>query len=402
MSTKASFTKDSSRRSGRWLTQGTGEAAYQAFIPAPLPPEPAIALGPELTERLQAASLALGRLDGIGRLLGRPEDLLYGYVRKEALLSSQIEGTQSSFTDLLLHENQAAPGVPLDDVREVSNYIGALSHGLELLSEIPVSLRLIRSVHEKLVQGTRGQNQQPGEFRKSQNWIGGSRPGNAMFVPPPAHEVLPALSDLEKFMHSRETPTLLKVGMVHAQFETIHPFLDGNGRVGRMLIPLLMVSEGILERPWLYMSLHFKRNRARYYDLLQRTRTHGDWESWLLFYLDGVALVAAEAVERIREIIALFEADRRIVETSRGGSIYQQAALQSNMLVYELLKKRVAVRIPEAAEETKTSKPTVKRALDELAKLGIAREVTGKERGKLYLYQRYLEILNRDTEDAIR
>lgn len=367
-------------------------------MPAPLPPEPPVQIDSPLAEKLQTASLALGRLDGIGRLLRGPEELLYSYVRKEAVLSSQIEGTQSSFADLILHENHAAPGVPLNEITEVSNYIGALNHGLELLKDLPVSLRLIRAVHEKLVTGTRGENQTPGEFRRSQNWIGGSRPGNAKFVPPPPHEVLPALSELEKFIHSRDTPTLLKVAFVHVQFETIHPFLDGNGRVGRMLIPLILVAEGLLERPWLYVSLHFKRHRSEYYELLQRVRTHGDWESWLNFYLDGVALVADEAVEKIRELLDLFESDRRLVESSRGGSIYQQAALQSNILVYELLKKRIAIRIPEAAEELGSSKPTVTRALDELQKLGIAREITGKSRGKVFTYQKYMDILNRDKD----
>ncbi|HXS18018.1 MAG TPA: Fic family protein [Polyangiaceae bacterium] len=397
MTRKAFFTKETQRISGTWVKQGTDPGSYEAFVPAPLPPEPPVQLDPSLANKLQKASLALGRLDGIGRLLRGPEELLYSYVRKEAVLSSQIEGTQSSFADLVLHENHAAPGVPLNDLKEVSNYIDALNHGLKLLEELPVSLRLIRAVHEKLVAGTRGENQTPGEFRRSQNWIGGTRPGNAKFVPPPPHEVLPSLSHLEKFIHSRDTPTLIKVAFVHVQFETIHPFLDGNGRVGRMLIPLILVAEGLLERPWLYVSLHFKRRRSEYYDLLQRVRTHGDWESWLHFYLDGIAIVAEEAVEKIRELLELFESDRRLVESSRGGSIYQQAALRSNILVYDLLKKRIAIRIPEAAQELGSSKPTVTRALDELQKLGIAHEVTGKSRGKIFAYRKYMDILNRDT-----
>lgn len=397
MTGNASFTNPNSRSAGQWIQQGSGESAYKAFIPRSLPPAPPVQLDFSLAEKLQAASLALGRLDGIGRLLRGPEELLYSYVRKEAVLSSQIEGTQSSFADLVLHEHHAAPGVPLNDLTEVSNYIGALNHGLDLLKTLPVSLRLIRALHTKLVEGTRGENQTPGEFRRSQNWIGGSRPGNAKFVPPPPHEVMPALSELEKFIHSRDTPALIKVAFVHVQFETIHPFLDGNGRVGRMLIPLLLVAEGMLERPWLYVSLHFKRRRSEYYDLLQRVRTHGDWESWLHFYLEGIAAVSDEAVEKIREVLQLFEDDRDLVGSSRGGSIYQQAALQSNVLVYELLKKRIAIRIPEAAEELGSSKPTVTRALDELQKLGIAKEITGKTRGKVFVYAKYMEILNRDT-----
>src|SRR5690606_24158991 len=218
----------------------------------------------------------------------------------------------------------------------------------------------------------------PGEFRRSQNWIGGSMPGNAVFVPPPPQEVMPALGALEKYLHNEDVPVLLKAGLIHVQFETIHPFLDGNGRVGRMLIPLLFIAEGALERPWLYMSLHFKRHRSTYYELLQSVRTRGAWEPWLSFYLEGVAHVADEAVAKIRELLALFERDRKKVGGSRSGSIYQRVALHSNLDVYEYLRRRIAVRIPEAAGALGTTKPTVTRALDELAELGIAREATGK------------------------
>jgi Fic family protein len=376
---------------------GSGGAAYRAFVPAPLPPDPPLHIDEHLQLKLEAAGLALGRLDGIGRLLPGPDELLYSYVRKEAVLSSQIEGTQSSLADLLLHENSAAPGVPLDDVQEVSNYIRAMNHGIDLLKTLPLSLRLIREVHKVLVEGTRGAHQTPGEFRRSQSWIGGSMPGNAAFVPPPPNEVMPALGALEKYLHADGAPALVKAGLVHAQFETIRPFLDGNGRVGRMLIPLLMVAEGALERPWLYVSLHFKRHRATYYELLQRVRTHGAWEQWLSFYLDGVAQIAAEAVEKIRELLALFERDRKAVGGSRGGSIYQRVALHSNLEVYEYMRRQIAIRIPEAAEALGTTKPTVARALDELTGLGIAREVTGKPRNRLYVYQEYLDVLNRDT-----
>ncbi|HEY4103511.1 MAG TPA: Fic family protein [Polyangiaceae bacterium] len=349
-----------------------------------------------MQQKLERASVALGRLDGIGRLLPGPDELLYSYVRKEAVLSSQIEGTQSSIADLLLHENSVAPGVPNEDVREVSNYIGALNRGIELLATLPPSLRLIREVHKVLVSGTRGDEQAPGEFRKSQNWIGGSMPGNAAFVPPPAHEVIGALSALEKFMHAKQVPTLLKVGLVHAQFETIHPFLEGNGRVGRMLIPLMLVALGMLDRPWLYVSLHFKRHRSMYYKLLQRVRTDGAWEDWLSFYLDGVASVAEEAVEKVRELMALFERDRGKVGRSRAGSIYQQVALHTNVAIYDYLKARIAIRVPEAAIACGTTKPTVARALDDLERIGIAHEVTGKPRNRVYVYQEYLDILNHD------
>jgi len=384
-------------RAGTWETQGSGPSAYRAFVPKPLPPNPPVAIDAGFAKKLEAAGLALGRLDGIGRLLRGPEELLYSYVRKEAVLSSQIEGTQSSLADLLLHESGDVGGVPVDDLKEVSNYIHALDYGVELLKTLPMSLRLIREVHRVLVTGTRGTHQTPGEFRRSQNWIGGSMPGNAIFVPPPVHEVMPALGALEKYFHSSDVPVLLKAGLVHAQFETIHPFLDGNGRVGRMLIPLLLVAEGALERPWLYMSLHFKRRRSEYYELLQKVRTDGAWEEWLSFYLDGIAGVADEAVAKIRDLLRLFEQDRRTVETSRGGSIYQRAALQSNLDVYDYLRRRIFVRIPETAEACGTTKPTVARALGELQHLGIVREVTGKPRSRVFVYSKYLEILNQDA-----
>jgi len=397
---KAAFTKPpvpppAAARAGAWEKQGTGEAAFFAFIPRPLPPNPALLLDDQLQRRLESASLALGRLDGIGRLLPGPDELLHSYVRKEAVLSSQIEGTQSSLADLVMHENSAAPGVPLSDVREVSNYIAAMHCGIEMLKSLPLSLRLIREVHQVLVTGSRGTHQNPGEFRRSQNWIGGTTPRDAIFVPPPAHEVMPALSALENFIHTDNLPALIVAGLAHAQFETIHPFLDGNGRVGRMLIPLIFVSNGILERPWLYMSLHFKRHRSQYYELLQRVRTHGEWEPWIAFYLEGVASVADDAVRKITELIALFERDRGRVNGSRSGSLYQRVAVQSNLDLYEHLRGRIAVRIPEAAAALGTTKPTIARAIEVLVELGIAVEVTGKSRNRLWVYQEYLDVLNR-------
>ena len=368
-------------------------------MPSALPPDPPLRIESALQRRLEVAGLALGRLDGIGRLLPRPDDLLYSYVRKEAVLSSQIEGTQSSLSDLLLHENSAVPGVPLEDVQEVSNYIAALNQGVELLKTLPLGLRVIREVHKILVAGTRGETSAPGEFRRSQNWIGGATPGSAMFVPPPVPEVMPALGALEKFLHSDRLPTLLKVGLVHAQFETIHPFLDGNGRVGRILIPMMFVAESILDRPWLYVSLHFKSHRARYYELLQRVRTHGAWEDWLDFFLAGVATVADSAVAKIRQLLDLFERDGRAVAGTRGGSIYGRAALQINLTIYEHLRGRIAIRIPETAVACGTTKPTVARALQDLELLGIVREVTGKPKNRLFVYQQYLDILNRDTPE---
>ncbi|HVW27059.1 MAG TPA: Fic family protein [Polyangiaceae bacterium] len=244
--------------------------------------------------------------------------------------------------------------------------------------------------------GARGDKKRPGEFRKIQNWIGGEDPSSAVFVPPPPADVMPSLTSLEKYVHLEDVPTLVKAGMVHVQFETIHPFLDGNGRVGRMLIPLMLVAEGVLERPWLYVSLHLKRHRSSYYELLQRVRTHGAWEEWMEFFLDGVASVAQGAVDKIRQLLNLFEVDRRAVASTRGGSIYGRAALQMNLDIYDHLRRQIAIRIPETAKACGTTKPTVARVLRDLEGLGIVEEVTRKPKGRLYIYKRYLEILNRD------
>jgi Fic family protein len=370
------------------------QAGYRTFVPRPLPPEPPLRLDEGLQHQLEAASLAVGRLDGVGRFLVDADSWLYSYVRKEAVLSSQIEGTQSSLSDLLLHEHSVAPAVPLGDVREVSNYVAAMSHGMAQLGTLSLSLRLIREVQQVLVTGTRGSARAAGEFRKTPVWIGGTRIEAAAFVPPPANEVLPALGALEIFIHESKLPTLIKAGLVHAQFETIHPFLDGNGRVGRILIPLLLVMESALGRPWLYMSVYFKRHRESYYDALQRIRTEGDWEGWLAFFLDGVTQVAREGVDLINQLMKLVERDRATVAGSRGGSIYQQVARSSNLEVFDQLRRRLAITIPETARDIGISKPTVGRALEELERLGIAREITGKKRDRVYIYSEYVAILN--------
>src|SRR3954467_6338093 len=285
-----------SKRAGRLITVESGPDGYAAFVPAPLPPDPPLRIDSRLQSLLDEANQALGRLDAVTLLLPDPGQFLYSYIRKEAVLSSQIEGTQSSLSDLLLFENEAAPGVPLDDVEETSNYIAAMSHGLKRIEsgELPLSNRLLREIHERLMAGVRGGEKAPGEFRRTQNWLGGTRPGNARFVPPPAHEVTVAMSDLEKFLHG-PTPILLKAALAHVQFETIHPFLDGNGRVGRLLITLLLCAEEVLQQPLLYLSLFFKQHRDAYYDHLQRVRTDGAWEGWLEFFLEGVVTVASSA-----------------------------------------------------------------------------------------------------------
>jgi Fic family protein len=380
-------------RAGSFRQLGRGDAAYRAFFPKPLPPDPPLAIEGPMLGLFGRASLAVGRLDGVATRLGSPGALLWTYIRKEAVLSSQIEGTQSSLTDLLLHENEQAPGVPTDDVEEVSSYVRALTRGLELLGhQLPLSLRLIRAIHEELVKGTRGADKTPGELRRSQNWIGGSRPGNARFVPPPPDEVMPALGNLEKFLHDESTPPLLKAGLAHAQFETIHPFLDGNGRVGRLLITMILINEKVLREPMLYMSLHFKRHHQEYYERLQRVRTHGDWEGWMDFFLDGVESVATAATNTIDDLDRLMKEHREILG-ARSGSIHQSAAAQNNLAVYDHICRRLVVTVPRAVQSTGVSAPTVQRVLKEMQALDMLREITGKARNRVFLYQPFVDIL---------
>ena len=290
------------------MTNSNSPESFKPFIPKPLPPEPPLNLSGEHYTLLDKAMLSLGRLDGLTWQL--PQDVVslytYFYVRKEAVLSSQIEGTQSSLSDLILYESSEVPGVPIDDVREVLQYVNAMNHGLKRLrlDDFPLSLRLIREMHEVLLSSGRGSEKRPGEFRVSQNWIGGTRPGNAKYVPPPPNEVIPCLGALENFIHEKHLhmQVLIKAALIHVQFETIHPFLDGNGRLGRLLITLLLCSEGVLQEPLLYLSLYFKQHREVYYDLLQRVRTEGDWESWLHFFLTGVQETANQAVSEGTEL----------------------------------------------------------------------------------------------------
>src|SRR5438552_12426900 len=385
-------TENKSRLGTYVTTTVTGEPV-RAFIPAGLPPNPPVELA-SLYQHLDRANQALGRLDGLTTLLPDTKFFLYLYIRKEALLSSQIEGTQSSFSDLLLFESNAEPGVPIDDVEEVSNYVAAMQHGLRRLAGgFPLSLRLIREIHAILLRGGRGANKTPGEFRRSQNWIGGSRPGNASFVPPPPEQMMQCLDSFERFLHDEKhrLPVLVEAGLVHVQFETIHPFLDGNGRLGRLLITLLLCSKGALREPLLYLSLYFKTNRDRYYDLLQRVRTDGAWEEWLAFFLEGTEMTARSAAEAAKQILTLFATDRnRIQKIGR--------AAASALRVHEYMQKKPLVAIGTVAEELKLSIPTVTVALDHLVRLSIAKEVTGKRRDRIFGYSRYMKILSEGTE----
>ena len=380
-------------RLGRKVTLSTVGERVEAFIPPPLPPAPPVRMD-RLNSLLESANLALGRLEGMTSILPDTDLFLYMYVRKEALLSSQIEGTQSSLSELLLFERAELPGVTLDDVQDVANYVAAMEHGLARMREgFPISLRLIREIHEKLLSKGRGSKRQPGEFRRSQNWIGGSRPGNAVFVPPPPGQVPDLMSDLEKFIHADtpEIPALIKAGLVHVQFETIHPFLDGNGRLGRLLITFLLCTQGILKEPILYLSLYLKTHRQTYYDLLQRVRERGDWEAWLAFFLEGIAETSRQAADTALELHDLFEADRRRIER-----LGRPAA--SALRVHQRLQRNPLVAIGDAARDLRLSPPTVANAVRHLGNLGILRETTGKQRGRLFVYDAYLDILNRGTE----
>jgi Fic family protein len=365
---------------------------YRAFVPAGLPPQPPIDWNPERQDLLEVANRGVGRLDGASLVLPNQDLFLYSHIRKEAVLSSQIEGTQSSLSDLLLFEIADAPGVPIDDVREVSNYVAAMEHGLTRLREgFPVSLRLIREIHAILVAGSRGADKTPGEFRRSQNWVGGTRPGDAVYVPPPVHELMPALDDFEKFLHdhSSRTPLLIKAALAHAQFETIHPFLDGNGRVGRLLITFLLCAGGALREPLLYLSLHLKQHRAAYYESLQKIRVDGDWEQWIEFFLRGVASVSESGVVTMRRLLALLEDDRRRIE----GAFGVRKGL-STLRVYDVFARRVAASIPSASKSTGLTPPTVSSAVEALERLGIVREVTARQRNRLFVYDDYLRVLD--------
>ncbi len=343
---------------------------------------------------MEQANQALGLLDGLASILPDLSLLIYMYVRKEAVLSSQIEGTQSSLSDLLLYESAEAPGVPLDDVREVSNYVAAMDHGLRRLREgFPLSLRLLREIHEILLAKGRGSAKQPGEFRTSQNWIGGTRPGNAIFVPPPPEKVMECLGALESFLHEDrpEQPVLVKAALVDVQFETIHPFLDGNGRLGRLLITFLLCAAGVLREPILYLSLYFKTNRRQYYELLDRVRAAGDWETWVEFFLTGVRDTSNQAADTARQILALFEADRRTIE-----ALGRPAA--SVLRVHQYMQRNPIITIPATARKLSISAPTVAKSIEHMRRLGMIRETTGKQRRRLFAYDKYLSILNQGTE----
>lgn len=379
-----------SNRAGAYVLQPTG---YRAFIPAPLPPNPPICPDQDLAVLVSRADRALGRLDGSIQTIPNPDLFVYMYVRKEAVLSCQIEGTQSSLQDILAAEAKILSPDRPQDVDEVVNYVRAMNYGLERLTNLPLSVRLIRETHGELLRGVRGSHLTPGELRTSQNWIGpaGSTINTAAFVPPPPHEIAAALSNLEQYLHSdTHLPLLIKIGIAHAQFETIHPFLDGNGRVGRLLVTFLLCEQNVLVKPVLYLSHYFKKHRQEYYDRLQAVRDAGDWEGWLAFFLRGVEDVSKQATETARRILALRE-DHRLMITDRLGR-----AAGNGHRVLEHLYRRPIVSVNEVQELIGTTYPAANELVARLTTLGIVSEFTGNARNRRFIYHSYTSLFQGD------
>jgi Fic family protein len=379
---------DRSERAGRYVRQTTG---YRAFIPAPLPPDPPIAIDAEMQHWLSDADRALGRLDGSIQTLPNPNLFVMMYTRKEAVLSSQIEGTQASISDLLKAEADLFHIRPSRDVSEVRNYVAAMNLGLQRLPDLPISIRLIKEIHGRLMQGVRGHHQQPGETRLSQNWIGpsGSTILSATYIPPPHIEAEQALGELEKFIHASDhLPLLIRIGLIHAQFETIHPFLDGNGRVGRLLITLFLCSKHILQKPVLYLSHYFKANQQEYYERLQRVRDQGDWEGWLKFFLQGVGTVAGQATETARKIVALRENHRQLIIDRMGSSC------ASAIKLIEHLYNTPSTTVNAAKDFLGISYPNANNLIVKLCENEILFEVTGQSRNRLFFYSPYIELFS--------
>jgi Fic family protein len=385
--------KEPDPRLGHYVPTVVVGKSAKAFIPPPLPPEPPLDMAAVLP-LLEQAQLALGKLDATAQMLPDVDRFIYIYVRKEALVSSQIEGTQSSLSDLLLHEIDAMPGVPVGDVEEVSNYVAALRHGVQRVRDegYPITLNLMRELHGMLLQGQRGKNKDPGEFRRSQVWLQGSS-GRVTFVPPTADAVVELLGAVEKYINEEKPslPAIVRAALVHAQFETIHPFHDGNGRLGRLLITLMLCAAGVMHEPILYLSLHFKMNREAYYSALDNIRKRGAWEEWVEFFLRGVVVVAEQAIDTARALTALFKGDReRILARGRSNTTV--------LRVHDLLEKQVYASVPHLEKELSVTAPTARAALNDLVTLGIVKEVTGQQRNRVYVYDKALEILQEGAE----
>ncbi|NEN96097.1 MAG: Fic family protein [Moorea sp. SIO3I7] len=376
----------SANRAGQYVDQLSG---YKAFIPNLLPPVPDIIMDDEMWQLLSQADRALGRLDGSTDALPNPDLFVFMYVRKEAVLSSQIEGTQASLIDVLEFEFQTLEPDNPQEVAEVVNYIAAINHGLERLKDLPVCLRLIREIHQKLMQGVRGSERAPGEFRRTQNWIGskGCSLKDATYVPPPPHEMAQALDNLEKFLYdSKPMPALLKIGLAHAQFETVHPFLDGNGRTGRLLITFLLCEQNILKRPLLYLSYYFKKYRSEYYDRLQAVRDSGNWEGWLKFFLRGVYEVAQEASATARNIVTMKEEHHQLLLNTMGNRAGQAIVLLDSLYF------RPIITVEQVQEIIKRTYPNANKLVNDLCDVGLLEEITGQKRNRAFAYAPYLDI----------
>ncbi len=391
--TKPDFNKTSHRRAGRYVS---GPSGYRAFYPAPLPPEPPVKIEGDLQALLSQADRALGRLDGSITTLPNPDLFVMMYVRKEAVLSSQIEGSQSSLQDLLAAEAKVFSSTTPQDVDEVINYVRAMNHGLVRLRELPVSVRLIREIHAILLKNVRGHHATPGELRRSQNWIGpsGCTISEATFVPPPPDVVPETLSQLERFLHMEDDlPLLIKIGLAHAQFETIHPFLDGNGRIGRLLITFLLTERGVLQKPVLYLSHYFKLHRQKYYDHLQNIRDTGDWESWLSFFLKGVAEVSNQSAKTARRILQLRESHRLAI-TERLGR-----AAGNGHKVLEYLYEHPVITVKNVQAITGTTYAAANQLVGRFVELGILEEITGYTRNRRFQYTPYIALFREDEAD---
>lgn len=379
------------QRIGKYILKKTGGESYKTYLPPKLPPNPPLNLN-QVYPLLEKATIAIANLNKITHSIPNTALFIYIYLHKEALLSSQIEGTQSSFSDLMLFENNQKSEVSLEDVEEVSNYVKAVNYGLKRLKDdFPLSLRLLKEIHEILLAGGRGSKKLPGEFRTSQNWVGGTRPGNALFVPPAPENLMDCLADFEKFLHENSLPLLVKIALAHLQFETIHPFLDGNGRLGRLLIILMLCNSKMLDQPILYLSLYLKQNRTLYYNLLQEVRLQGNWEVWIEFFLEGILTSANQALTTVDEINKLFESDlAKIATLGRAKFSCQQ--------ILDYLKKLPQVTVPSLASALNISPPTARVSLNYMVDLKILEEISGKKRDKIYVYRKYLNILEQGAE----
>lgn len=382
-------------RTGTYRIQKSPGESFRAYIPPELLIDSPVDLA-SLCPLLEKATFALAELNSLTKVIPNTALFLYMYVRKEALLSSQIEGTQSSFSDLILFEHDQKPDVSLEDVEEVSNYVKAMQHGLKRIEGgFPLSLRLIKEIHAVLLSGGRGAHQQPGAFRRTQNWVGGTRPGNAVFVPPPVDALMDCLYNLETFIQEAPIPVLIKAGIAHLQFESIHPFLDGNGRLGRLLITLLLCESGMLDAPILYLSLYLKHNRATYYSLLQEVRDRGTWQTWLEFFLEGVVASSNQATQTAQAINTLFQDNEQQLEQLGRARI-------SCKRVHDYLKTLPQVSVNVVAQALDIATPTARSALNHLVERGIVAEISGKQRDKIYVYQKYLHLLEAGTEPLSR